>query len=226
MLKKYGIEHIYCINLDRRPDRWELIKKRFDSYALDVQRIPAVEMKDPRVQFLRSLKHGRTIDSDGYVACTFSHLVALQDAYDNGYEKVIMFEDDVRFYRTWLSELDVILEGFKTRAEEYDLIMFEAMGFQNFNKSLEKISGVMLSSSYIITRSSIEKILRFYTESTTFFCIEDYLNIIQLNRKSYLTMPMLCIQTNTESDIQTTGHMASILRWYQNVYLPMYPDYD
>ena len=34
-------DKIYCINLDRRPDRWERVSKQFNELSLDVERFPA-----------------------------------------------------------------------------------------------------------------------------------------------------------------------------------------
>ncbi|MFZ9376809.1 MAG: glycosyltransferase family 25 protein, partial [Candidatus Fonsibacter ubiquis] len=49
-------EKIYCINLDKRPDRWESAKKEFLKHNINVERYSAVDGKF--VKNLYGLKSG------------------------------------------------------------------------------------------------------------------------------------------------------------------------
>ena len=46
------------------------------------------------------------------VACTLSHLKAIYIAYEKGYEKALILEDDVLFYLLpfWTEDIDAILQ--------------------------------------------------------------------------------------------------------------------
>jgi hypothetical protein len=37
------VKHIYCINLDRRSDRWEESLKEFDKRSLSVSKFPGID---------------------------------------------------------------------------------------------------------------------------------------------------------------------------------------
>ena len=41
-MKYFVFDDILCINLDRRPDRWEKVQKDFSSVGMQLTRIPAV----------------------------------------------------------------------------------------------------------------------------------------------------------------------------------------
>ena len=74
-------DKIYCINLDSRPDKWELCVEEFKKYnILDlVERVPAVYHKN------------------GYIGCTSSHLKCMELAKFNKFKKILILEDDFEF---------------------------------------------------------------------------------------------------------------------------------
>ncbi len=74
-------DRMYCINLDERPDRWQLVSKEFArvGIAASVTRVAAVSAPDPRL------------------GCLQSHQLCIQEAIENKYENIVIFEDDVCF---------------------------------------------------------------------------------------------------------------------------------
>ena len=82
-------DKIYCINLDRRPDRWEKCSKLFDKYGIVVDRFPAIDKE-------KIANNGSNI-TNGQLACLSSHWNILNIADKNKYEKILIFEDDVCF---------------------------------------------------------------------------------------------------------------------------------
>ena len=71
----------YCINLDRRTDRWENAVKEFESVGvLDrVVRVSAVDHKDGRIGLIKSF------------------LKIFKDVKERNVENVLIFEDDIHF---------------------------------------------------------------------------------------------------------------------------------
>jgi hypothetical protein len=97
-------DHIYCINLKRRIDRWEECKEEFDKHQLKVERFEAVDGKsydwsDYTTIFPfgkgHDLESGKISKSIAGLAKT--HQLILQDAIDNKYESILILEDDVVF---------------------------------------------------------------------------------------------------------------------------------
>lgn len=83
-----AFEHIYCINLDYRSDRWDQSVEEFARHGIDVERFSA------------STNHSVTEPynvNPGEAGLILTHKRLLQDAIDNGYESILILEDDVEF---------------------------------------------------------------------------------------------------------------------------------
>lgn len=86
-LNKY-FDKIYCINLDRREDRWKKCASLFERDDISVERFPAIDKN--------KIKNESKI-TDGQLACLSSHWNILNIAHKQGYDKILVFEDDVVF---------------------------------------------------------------------------------------------------------------------------------
>jgi GR25 family glycosyltransferase involved in LPS biosynthesis len=88
MLLNQLFPHKICINLDRRPDRWQRMQTEFARHGVeDVQRFPAVDGRT--VQLPATWKH-----TAGAYGCLLSHVAVVQQARELGHESVLIFEDD------------------------------------------------------------------------------------------------------------------------------------
>lgn len=82
---------IYCINLDRRPDRWEQnCLPQFEKLDLSVERFSAVDGKKDI-----DIGHGDYCNAE--LAGSMSHLNAIKKAKNNNIKKLLLLEDDVVF---------------------------------------------------------------------------------------------------------------------------------
>jgi len=104
MINDY-FDRIFCVNLDRRPDKWTLCEKEFAKHNLTVTRFPAIE--------------GSTIPYTGRLPAgaignAMSHAKILRIAKEEGLKSVLIFEDDVEFvdglqekFTEWVKQVDV-----------------------------------------------------------------------------------------------------------------------
>ena len=81
-------DKIYCINLDRRPDRWEKISQLFNRDGINVERFSAID---------KEKIENRSPITTGQLACLSSHWNILNKAHKAGYSKILIFEDDAEF---------------------------------------------------------------------------------------------------------------------------------
>lgn len=89
---------VYCINLDRRPDRLEHMQGQFDRLGLAFERIAAVDGADPAVaEAARSCPPGMTglpMSAAAY-GCLQSHRLAWARLVASGASHAMIFEDDL-----------------------------------------------------------------------------------------------------------------------------------
>jgi GR25 family glycosyltransferase involved in LPS biosynthesis len=91
MLLNNLFPHKFCINLDRRTDRWERVQTEFARHGIDdVRRFSA---RDGNALILPShWKH-----TAGAYGCLLSHLDVVREACELGHDSVLIFEDDAVF---------------------------------------------------------------------------------------------------------------------------------
>lgn len=82
-------DHIFCVNLDRRPDKWELAQKEFAKWGIDVERFPAIDGN------LYHKPEHRV--PPGSIGNCMSKIGILRLAIERNYDNVLILEDDVEF---------------------------------------------------------------------------------------------------------------------------------
>ena len=105
-----------CINLDRRPERWEQAESRFALHQINsVRRFPALDGLNLKVP-------PGWDGSPGAYGCLQSHLAVVREARRSGLSSILIFEDDVvldpdfnkrfaRYIRQLPSDWDMLLFG-------------------------------------------------------------------------------------------------------------------
>lgn len=82
-------DKIYCINLDRRIDRWEECQKIFSKFNLEVERFSAIDGNKEN--------HGLGYPYDNELAGAISHTKVIEKARELKLKNVLILEDDVDF---------------------------------------------------------------------------------------------------------------------------------
>lgn len=87
-------DNVWVINLDRRPDRWELTKNRLNQININPKRFKAVDAQDPEIiKFYSNLSPPRR--KIGEVACYLSHKKLWEHIYKLNIPYALIFEDDI-----------------------------------------------------------------------------------------------------------------------------------
>ena len=93
-----GIDCIYVINLDSRPDKWHRMKKLTKDCGLNVNRVSGVNGWGLTQADFKELCGPYPLRMpQGHIGCLLSHLSVLNDAYKRGLETIWVLEDDVEF---------------------------------------------------------------------------------------------------------------------------------
>lgn len=92
-------KHVFCINLDKRPDKWESVVKEFHKIGLEgINRVSGVD-GNPDAIPTRLLP--------GEVGCVLSHLNIIKKAKELKLPNILVFEDDVAFHNDFTRIFDL-----------------------------------------------------------------------------------------------------------------------
>lgn len=134
-------DKVYCINLDKRPDRLENFKKEVDKYQLgEFERFSAYDGKELNLTNEHNLKPGE-------IGIIKSNLDIIIDAKLNGYKSILIIEDDCVF----TDEIVNVESFFNLLPDDWDMLYFGGnhnthMGVLPPHKINEKV--VKLHSTY------------------------------------------------------------------------------
>lgn len=202
--------NIYWINLDRRPDRKQHMEKMLINNIENSVRIQAVDYKNNFHPY-NVIGHPRVIP--GLIACTCSHIKALDYFLENSHDEYCFIaEDDIsnEYYTYWQEKHYEYL-----KSSSYDILQLQTTAdtFNNNNLIPEKRSNSG-AAFYKISRKIAEKIItmHFNKESQTFnlsnhnYPVPD--NLIWRYGETYM-LPMfsyLDVQDSDTSDENTMDH--------------------
>lgn len=97
------IENAYVINLKRRPDKLKAATCQLAEIGVTpivVEAVDAIEMK----------LSSPLIDRAGAIGCLLSHRIALFDAVQSGFDRCVIFEDDIEIVDSFSSYFPTFLK--------------------------------------------------------------------------------------------------------------------
>ena len=214
VLKEYGIDKLFYINLDIRSDRMKKMEKRFEKVGFEVERYSAVNKDHECVK-----KYNRQLKNMSY--CTLSHMNLLKRSIKDKYRKVMIFEDDVMMIDDFLCRLVLMINYVKYKEGEVDFLHIDNSSL-NFclSNGIHKTSRALMAGCYILSSDYVKKAVNIFENSekdSNFSEIEVVLMKLQTLNKTYTSFPRFCIQEMLDSNITLNKNLAN---WYKNVYFP------
>lgn len=94
-----SIDCIYVINLDTRLEKWQRMKALFDERGVHGNRVSGVRGIAIPEEIQQELAGPYPIRlPKGALGCLLSHISVIKDAYERGFNRIWVFEDDVEFH--------------------------------------------------------------------------------------------------------------------------------
>lgn len=188
---------IFCINLDRRSDKWVYIRMELERVNLQVIRFTAFDTKP------------------GWIGCRESHLKILED--NKNEFRVMILEDDVKF----IADTKIIMDATLQLPDDWDCLYLGASPKEpqeRYSESLFRLKNAHVTHA-IIWRNrpngAIEYILSHKSDIRKY---DDYLaTVIQPMFNCFVTHPMVTIQVQFKSDTCGRSDVSTIEKNY-NLY--------
>jgi GR25 family glycosyltransferase involved in LPS biosynthesis len=194
----------YYINLDRRTDRNEFFKNEMNRVGLSdfFERVSAEDgVSEPDV-FKR------------HYYCAYTHYKLFERIYQEGYENVLIFEDDAFFYD----------EGIKPGIEIVEDALDELQNFSDWDMiylggcpvtPIKPVSKTLCSANYVMNTHAVgfkRKTIKFVIDTYTPFG-DSFIDIwygANTNIKKYIVNPIAVPQASLSSDLDVYGHKQDI----------------
>jgi GR25 family glycosyltransferase involved in LPS biosynthesis len=189
----------FCINLDRRTDRWAQAQNEFKKINLpNVNRFSAIDGTKLGPVTAEGLPAGAN-------GCRVSHLLAIRYAAAHNVKSLLILEDDVEFKEDFNfhfeslepqipRDFDFLYLGYNNGSREGSI--------KRVSENIDRISGKYTTHALIMRSTIFEQALNYLT----------YLNIpadvsysrLQRHCNAYAVNPNLAFQSNGFSDIENS----------------------
>lgn len=149
VLNEY-FDKIYCINLDRRPDRWDECVAIFDKMGLEVERFSACDGQ------LLDTGYGKVYN--GELGGSISHNMVIRSAIDRGLDNILILEDDIEFNENFLEKVEQSLQELP---DDWDILFFggnHTGGFDKISENLIKVYRTYALHCYALNKKSMHVI--------------------------------------------------------------------
>lgn len=146
-------DKIYCINLDRRTDRWDECEKIFYKHNLEVERFSAVDGNTDN--------YGLGYPYDNELAGAISHLNVIKKAKELNLKNVLILEDDVDFHENLT---DLFNDYVKQLPQNWECFLFGGNHVGGRNQVTNNICKIYRSyalHAYALNEKSFDHIINY-----------------------------------------------------------------
>ncbi|XP_014487037.1 PREDICTED: glycosyltransferase 25 family member isoform X2 [Dinoponera quadriceps] len=171
-----SLDHIYMINLLRRPERRGRMQRLFKELGIRAEIIDAVDGRTLNESILKEWGvkpmpeyadpyHKRPMTM-GEIGCFLSHYVIWQKVLEHGYKDVMVLEDDVRFEPFFRQKVRYVLTELSDLGVEWDLIYLGRKRLMESEESRIQGSKFLVRAAYsywtlgyVLSESGARKLL-------------------------------------------------------------------
>lgn len=189
----YYFDKVFCINLNRRIDRWKHCKKEFEKHKLIVERIEAVDAENIKDNTTKWMSAPR-------IACCLSHAKVLHMMKEQNLNRILVLEDDVQFIDNFQ---EIFNDKIQYVPEYYDILYLcgnTPKNLEIINGHVAKTTSVLSTVAYAITADFAKIIL------PKIEMLKDPVDCVYAantcNFNCYIFKPYLCKQRPGFSDIE------------------------
>lgn len=211
-------DQVYLINLKRRPDRLNNFMEHYnasdmsqiqfvkfeaiDGSQLNIERVPLSELARAELKEIENTgfrsKHYQL--TKGAIGCYLSHVKIWEDIMQKGYNIALILEDDAKVPSDILDKINRSIVDIPV---DWDIVLLgylcnKCVSYNNY----KKVERFMLTHSYLITRTGIDKILQTKSLFPITQQIDSYMSELSSVLNIYTVDSKIVRQFNSRTDIQ------------------------
>jgi GR25 family glycosyltransferase involved in LPS biosynthesis len=186
-------DRIYCINLDRRTDRWESVQNEFKKFNIkNIIRFSGID---------GNMLKNDTVLLNGELGILLTHLEIIKKAKLDNLDNVLIIEDDVIFSDEFLN----IQSYMKEVPDDWDFIYFGGNHIygkppQKINEKILKLNFTVALQCVAIKKTMFDKIIEILPKKQK--QVDGYYADFHKSCNAYCFYPNIAKQKEGFSDIQ------------------------
>jgi len=196
MLRNFhDITNVVYINLDSRIDRRTHFESQFRKIGFQPQRFSAIR------------------NADGAIGCSMSHVACMELAIKNGWDHVLVCEDDATITNPgqFVQQVNQFLNRF---GDAWDVLLPAGNNYQPFRQvspEAVRVANCQTTTAYLVRRPYFERLLSNFKNGLKNlianparqpdYAIDQYWKLLQRTDRWYLIVPISVIQRPDYSDI-------------------------
>ena len=179
-------DRIYVINLDKRADRLEqFVAEQKKELVFDVVRVSGVEHENPAT------------------GCHLSHAKCFKDAIREGFDRILIFEDDVEFFPGATDNLNKALVELPGNWDMFYLgANLDSYPAYQVSEHIARLEGAFATHAYAVRRNLFQVLWDINSDMSTTHNDVAYSTEIHPRYQCYLSLPLIAGQRDSYSDIQ------------------------
>jgi len=190
-------DQVFVINLDRRRDRLNHLKKELSRLNISYQRFSAVDGEKDEVPEVPNL-------TPGEVGCTLSHKKVLRKVVDEEIDRPLILEDDIIFENNFENRFR---EHFEQLPDDWAMYYLGANTAKDerlnpVTKNINRTYRALTTHSYSIKLSKAQKLLEIIEKNNFQNPVDNVFTNFQKEEKVYISSPNLVIQKEGYSDVR------------------------
>ena len=182
------------INLDRRPDRWVIVREQLHDLDFHVTRFTGID--------------------NGWRGCGASHLQLLQEGLDHKF--LTIFEDDILFL--WTHPIPMIIICMEDLPPDWDCMYLGASPKEpqvRYSDNLFRLKNAHTTHGIIWHNREGGAVEYILSHKKDIGKIDNYMaTVIQPKFNCFVTAPMLATQRQTQSDTCKRADTSTIIKNY------------
>lgn len=188
----------YCINLDRRSDKWNDVIKEFTQHNINPIRFSAYDT------------------APGWKGCRDSHLSVLSRAKMDGLKQFAVYEDDVVFIE---KPNGILKQAISQLPQDWDILYLGVSPLEpmtRYSENLFRVGKSVCLHATIYNNTKWDGVLDYILKHKTEIGKIDvfYSDYVHRNFNVFVTYPMICTQRQYKSDTCGRSDVSTIVKNY------------
>ena len=208
-MNKY-FDKIFVLNLDHRKDRLSMTEKRLKFAGIEFEKFSAVDGESIKgIHRVFASYNSRFVNAN-YLACAASHLGIYNSAIEQGFERILILEDDCRVHRDAVSifnskissipDWDLLYLGYIPLSDDLSLWNYRVLNDRYISEGVFKAKNLWGLYSYGISKHMMLKMLEIYDKGFPMEIDRFFVESIQQNDRCFGISPQLFCAEDGMSD--------------------------